>query len=295
MYDFVPLALGRTTIHREHQDSSSFISYSPPYESFPPLQHGCHPYFVIFSAIQAYEAHLYKDLLDQHWELYAKLRLIASLWEDLKGFPLDENALPSLCEDQLKPASPLLEEPTTGSQGSLPTSSASTESESEAVAPSATSSATSSTTSSSSSHAAGVTPNLSLSMPASGLPASPSQKTSNGYSAAKSKESAGRITSGTPAVSSLKPSIEKHSAGPGGLRDPQAAALSSNLQTNSSTSTPLPFSWITSATTPLATGPAFGDLTPSSKHDFIVAFWRTLKSLNRIPSTTPEVRSLHRD
>lgn len=106
-YDFVPLSLGRTIIHRDDTDSSSFASYSPPYEDFPPLCHSCHPYFVIFSAIQAYEAHVHKELPDKHWERYAKLRLIASLWEDLRDFPLDENALPSLLEDQSNtPSSP---------------------------------------------------------------------------------------------------------------------------------------------------------------------------------------------
>ncbi|EIM92526.1 uncharacterized protein STEHIDRAFT_164790 [Stereum hirsutum FP-91666 SS1] len=98
-YTFVPFALEHTVIHREKDDGplSPSVAHHPPYDNFPALQHACHPYFVIYSAIQAYDAQ--EDLSDQQLQRYATLRLVYSLWEDLKGFTVDDDALPPLAEN----------------------------------------------------------------------------------------------------------------------------------------------------------------------------------------------------
>ncbi|EIM92527.1 uncharacterized protein STEHIDRAFT_151846 [Stereum hirsutum FP-91666 SS1] len=262
-YDFVPLALDRTTIHRENPDSRSFTSYSPPYNNFPPLRHSCHPYFVIVSAIQAYEAHLSKDLTDQHWDVYARLRLIASLWEDLKGFPLDENALFSLPADQLKSSSPSAAESTDGSREVLPHSTASTKLGAEATSPNATGVGLSSTTSWSSPKLAGfIVPPPSI-RPASGIAALPAPQTPSASPATKSKKSkkwTGSTTSGTPTASSSSPSNVIHSpshAGTGVPRDPTAIPSTRNSHTNSSTSASPLFPTTPSTTASQTTGRGF--------------------------------------
>lgn len=242
-YDFVPLALDRTTIHRDNPESCSFTSYSPPYKDFPPLRHSCHPYFVIVSAILAYETHLSKALPDQHRDVYGKLHLIVSLWEDLKDFPLDENAFPAA-------------KSTDGCQGAPPQSPASTEPASEVSSLNATGSGVSFSTSWPPKNFAAFIPPP----PASEIPALPSPLTPNASPATKSKKSktgTGPSTSGTPTASSSSPSNVIHSpshAGTGVPRDPTAIPSASNPHTDSSTSAPPLFQMTPSTTTPQTTG-----------------------------------------
>lgn len=262
-YDFVPLALDRTTIHRENPNSRSFTSYSPPYNKFPPLRHSCHPYFVIVSAIQAYEAHLSKGLTDQHWDVYARLRLIASLWEDLKSFPLDENAHLTLPADRLKSSSSSAAESTDGSREVLPHSTASTKLGAEATAPNATGVGLSSTTSWSSPKLAGfIVPPPSI-RPASGIAAVPAPQTPSASPATKSKKSkkwTGSTTSGTPTASSSNVIPSPYHAETG---VPTAIPSTSNSHTNSSTSASPLSPTIPSTPASQTTGRAFNRDTPA--------------------------------
>ncbi|KAI0063154.1 hypothetical protein BV25DRAFT_1915478 [Artomyces pyxidatus] len=66
---------------------STFTSYYPPYADFPALQHSCHPYFVIYAAVQHLE--LRQNLTDAQLQVYSNLRAIVALWDDLKEYPVD--------------------------------------------------------------------------------------------------------------------------------------------------------------------------------------------------------------
>ncbi|KAI0063169.1 hypothetical protein BV25DRAFT_1824740 [Artomyces pyxidatus] len=64
-------------------------TYYPPYTGFPTLQHACHPYFVIYTAVQHLEQR--HRLTDAQLQVYSNLRAIVALWDDLKEFPVDVN------------------------------------------------------------------------------------------------------------------------------------------------------------------------------------------------------------
>ncbi|KAI0063167.1 hypothetical protein BV25DRAFT_1824733 [Artomyces pyxidatus] len=62
-------------------------AYYPPYADLPPLQHTCHPYFVIYAAVRHFEQR--QDLTDAQLQVYSGLRAVVALWDDLKEFPVD--------------------------------------------------------------------------------------------------------------------------------------------------------------------------------------------------------------